>query len=332
MRSILRTVPANWTCPLFQPPEPPENLPKTRSAGADEVRDHQGFAAADRIVPHKPGQGRRLARAGWTRNKAWDRGLAVGELDQMMLHFLPAHVDPQARLHERLVKGRLLGQRVAFGQRLDRRHLGQIVFGLDRLPELILNSAPKLLQANESSVGPRRPVEGLRVPLGRIAVHHRASALPGSLFQIRKFLAAISGPRFRFFGRERFQFLLSRAFAEDLPVLGVQLLDERRGAEIEERPPSHLRVVEHAIEDLQLRDAPARVVLHPTVLAGRLLAERTGHPAVALAQDAHEIRPALVDLLKAEVQDPIVLGLFFGDPPAEVDVDQMNSVLLQSLA
>jgi hypothetical protein len=40
----------------------------------------------------------------------------------------------------------------------------------------------------------------------------------------------------------------------------------------------------------------------------------------------------LVDLLKAEAQYLVVLGLFAGHPPAQIDVDQVDAVLFQLFA
>ena len=58
------------------------------------------------------------------------------------------------------------------------------------------------------------------------------------------------------------------------------------------------------------------VVLDPAVLAGGVFGEGGGDPAVALAEDADEERPAFVDLLEAEVEDLVFFGFLFGDPPA----------------
>jgi hypothetical protein len=56
------------------------------------------------------------------------------------------------------------------------------------------------------------------------------------------------------------------------------------------------------------------------------------HPAVSLAKDADEERAALVDLLEAQVQHAVVLRLLARHAPAQVDVDQVDAVRLQSFA
>ena len=43
-------------------------------------------------------------------------------------------------------------------------------------------------------------------------------------------------------------------------------------------------------------------------------------------------RPAIVNLLQAQIQSAIIVGLLFGHAPAQVDVDQMNAIFLQPLA
>jgi len=109
-------------------------------------------------------------------------------------------------------------------------------------------------------------------------------------------------------------------------------LGRHRVPEIEKRMAEHLRVLEHAVEDLQFRDALARVVLNPAELLERIGRVARRHPTVAVAQDADEERPALVDLLEAELEDLVVLGLLAGDAPTQVDVDQADAVLLQPFA
>jgi len=124
-----------------------------------------------------------------------------------------------------------------------------------------------------------------------------------------------------------------------LVVFGLQVRPLRLGHVVnegriakEEHPVGvHLRVAQHAVDDLQLGDALARLVLHPPVLAGRLVAERLGHPAIALAQDAHEEGAAVVDLLEAQVEHPVLLGLLFGDAPTQVDIHEVDAVLFQPL-
>src|SRR5262249_20726380 len=50
------------------------------------------------------------------------------------------------------------------------------------------------------------------------------------------------------------------------------------------------------------------------------------------AEDAEEERTAFVDLLQAEFERLLVLGLLAGDAPAQVDVDEVDAVGFQPLA
>ena len=64
-----------------------------------------------------------------------------------MLNALAADIHPQARLHEPLVVIRFLGQRIGRRGCLGRRLLWQLQFGLDGLPELVVNPLAERLQA-----------------------------------------------------------------------------------------------------------------------------------------------------------------------------------------
>src|SRR5947207_3236057 len=86
------------------------------------------------------------------------------------------------------------------------------------------------------------------------------------------------------------------------------------------------------MENLQLGDALAGVLAYPAVLAGDALGQPAGNVAVALAKDAEEERPASVDLLQANVEGLLVVGLLPGHTPAQVNIHQVDAVLFQFLA
>ena len=131
---------------------------------------------------------------------------------------------------------------------------------------------------------------------------HRQTGLADSSFEFRQLLGRLGV----------FHVQLT---ANPLGHLG----QERRVAEVEGRTVVHLGALEHAVEDFQLRDALARVVLHPAVLAQGLGREGLRYPAVALAEDADEVGPAVVDFLEADLQRLALFSVLFGDAPAEVN-------------
>ena len=94
----------------------------------------------------------------------------------------------------------------------------------------------------------------------------------------------------------------------------------------------HPRLAQHAVEDFQLGDALVGVMLHPAVAGEGLPVEAFGHVAVAFAQQAEEERPAVLDLLQTEIEGEVVVGLFPGDAPAQVNVHEVDAILGQLLA
>ena len=77
-----------------------------------------------------------------------------------------------------------------------------------------------------------------------------------------------------------------------------------RIAEVEERVPGGVGVVEDAVQDLHLGDRRARQRAEPRQLLDQVPGELLGHPAVALAEQAEEERPAAVDLGQADRAAP----------------------------
>ena len=77
-----------------------------------------------------------------------------------------------------------------------------------------------------------------------------------------------------------------------------------RVAEVEERAPGHLRVVEHAMQNFQFCDAFAGEAAEPRLLFLQVGSEGVGarRPAVALAQQANEERAAGADFVEAELE------------------------------
>ena len=331
--------------------EPPEHVVEARRMGAraHEVRNYQRLGMAGAVLRHESGQGGRFARSGRPDHHAGNLVVPVGELGQVLLDTLPAHVHPKPRLHKPLVVVLLFGQRVPGG--LGRRHLGQVLFGADGLPKLVPNAPAKRFQPVEAhhpvavddlaQLWVESPVLfGIDGPIGR----HVLQGMPVGLAQLRggqppvdpqtRIPASILRDRQPGLADSALEFLelpgRLRAFHVQLPVdpwghVGQEL----RIAEVEGRTVVHLGALEHAVEDFQLRDALARVVLHPAVLAQGLGREGPRHPAVALAQDAHEMGPAPVDLRQAQVEDLVVVGLLLGHTPTQIDIDQVDAVLLQ---
>ena len=91
----------------------------------------------------------------------------------------------------------------------------------------------------------------------------------------------------------------------------------------------HCRIVQDAVQDLQLGDGLAGRGLNPAIPAFVKRRQFLRHPAVSFTEDADEKRAALVDLVEAEVEHAVVLGLFPRHAPAQVDIHQMNPILLQ---
>ncbi|MEZ5100689.1 MAG: hypothetical protein R3C15_12995 [Thermoleophilia bacterium] len=126
--------------------------------------------------------------------------------------------------------------------------------------------------------------------------------------------------------------LLGAGLAQRLDLVGRRPLDVRaalglwhglepgRVAHVEERVPGHRRVVEHAVEDLELRDRAAVVVGEPGLSRAQVARDLVGHPAVPLAEQPEEERPAALDLREADRQHRALGLLLVRDAPAEVDL------------
>ena len=103
-------------------------------------------------------------------------------------------------------------------------------------------------------------------------------------------------------------------------------------AEVEEGPTLHAPVVQDAVQDLQLGDALAALVLLQPGLAFDQVGRVTlwwWDPAIALAQHADEVGAGAIDLRQADRQHLTTLGLLHGDAPAQVDVHQFDKALAQ---
>ena len=62
----------------------------------------------------------------------------------------------------------------------------------------------------------------------------------------------------------------------------------------------------------------------------RRIAGRWRYPPIALTQHADEEGACAVDLGQADRQNLAALGLFGGDAPAQVDIDQFDEAVLQA--
>jgi len=72
--------------------------------------------------------------------------------------------------------------------------------------------------------------------------------------------------------------------------------------------------------------------VEPNGLGARLFVNALGHVAVTLADDGDEERSGLFDPLEADGQRLIVLGLVFGDTPAQVHVEKLQPQLFDAFA
>ena len=97
-----------------------------------------------------------------------------------------------------------------------------------------------------------------------------------------------------------------------------QALDVGRIAEIKESVRRHVRVVEDAVEDLELGDGAVPGALEPGLFGDEAFGKCPWGRPVALAEDADEIGATAADLLEAD-RDHLDL-LIFGDAPAKVDI------------
>ena len=122
----------------------------------------------------------------------------------------------------------------------------------------------------------------------------------------------------------------------DKPRLALRLTPVRI-TEIEEGPAGHLPVVEHPMENLQLSDAGAALVI-PNPLQGLALKQligivaRLGRPAIALAQHPDEVGPAALDLRQADADHLSLLALLLRDAPAQVHIHHLHTALLGTAA
>jgi hypothetical protein len=110
------------------------------------------------------------------------------------------------------------------------------------------------------------------------------------------------------------------------------MVDEARIAEVEEGPLCQLGVAKHGMGDLQSGQRVALVVLEPRMVELGIVGQRAEQRAVALAEHADEERPRALDLIEADLQGLALLGLLFCDPPAQVDVDEVEVPIRHSLA
>ena len=280
--------------------------------------------------------------------------LSVGKGGQLLLNLLPAHVDPQPRLHKPLMVVLFDGQRVGLLGRFDRGHVRQIVLGPDRLPKSLADVLAKCFQVHKTDhavladdVAKALVDGGVFLGVDDAVDRHPFEGRSGRLAQLATGQSPVdpqpSVSARVVLQRRDLQVDLPDRLLEPVELLGRLVVlghhvrplglrhvgDEGRIAEKEQGPGAHLRVAEHAVEDFQLRDALARLVLYPAVLGQSFLAECLGDPAVPLAENAYEERAALVDLLQTEIEHPVPLCFLLSDAPAEVDVDQMDTVLLQ---
>ena len=103
-----------------------------------------------------------------------------------------------------------------------------------------------------------------------------------------------------------------------------------RITEIEERPASHLWVVQHPVQDLQLGDTLATpVLLQPRLLhqQRKVILSLLGHPAVAFPQKADEVGPGTVDFGQTDRQHLALLSFLLGDAPPQIHVHQSDLAL-----
>ena len=84
--------------------------------------------------------------------------------------------------------------------------------------------------------------------------------------------------------------------AEIGALLKWEAIQRSRVAEVEESMFCHLRIVEHAVEDLRLGQAAFFVLLQPGMALDQFLMDLVGHVVVALAEYVDEVGAAEVDL------------------------------------
>ena len=98
---------------------------------------------------------------------------------------------------------------------------------------------------------------------------------------------------------------------------------DRRIAEVEEGVIGHLRVVEHAVENLQLRHGLSivrlRELLNPGLAFQDFRRDGVGNPAVAFTEQTDEVRSATPNFFQADRQHLAAFRLFFGDAPPQID-------------
>jgi hypothetical protein len=157
---------------------------------------------------------------------------------------------------------------------------------LDCCPELLLDALAELLKPDQPALRLARPIIGFRVPTGRVVLHHRIAAGANPLLELDQLRLpqrldlginlTVDGLRYR--------------------LQGVRITQVKKGV------APHLRVLEHAVENLQLREALAGLLPNPAELFGGVRRVARRHPAVALAPDADEERPAHVDLVQTQIE------------------------------
>ena len=83
---------------------------------------------------------------------------------------------------------------------------------------------------------------------------------------------------------------------------------------------------------LHFGDAPPARVAQPGKLFESRVRDRLWHPSVAMANDPDEEGAARIDLLQTQADRPLAAGLLLGDPPSQIDVDELDTIRRQPLA
>lgn len=84
------------------------------------------------------------------------------------------------------------------------------------------------------------------------------------------------------------------------------------------------------MDNLEFRDALSGHCLNGPVPAFIQFGQFIRHPPVTLAENADEEWPIGVNLVEAEIENAIIVGLLFGHTPAQVNVHQMNVMRFQA--
>ena len=112
----------------------------------------------------------------------------------------------------------------------------------------------------------------------------------------------------------------------------VDGLDAGRVAEVEQGAFGHIGIVQHTVQDFQLGHRMIFEFRQPGFLRDDVRVNLLGDPAVALAQQADEVGAAAHDFRQADRQDLTLVGLFFGDAPAQVHLAPGHGALVAQFA